>query len=501
MTETRWTLDAIAPPATPIAAPKSPQTASLTSKRKAGRHARVWWLAGAALLAISAAVAWRFTGTGEAAAFSMVSAAPMDIRRTITATGTLQAVNTVELGTQVSGTIAALYADYNSPVKQGQVVAQIDPSQVQAQLDQANASYNSSLAQLQSAQNGVLASESNVLSSEANLKRITISMEQARQSLELTKSMIAQGVTAKNDLIAVQSAYDQAVAQVEQAKAQLNQTKAQAASSRAQLEQAKAQLQQAKAQVDNATVNLARTTITSPIDGVVVARNVNVGQTVAASLQAPTLFALAQDLTKMQVLANIDEADVGQLRNGAKVNFTVDAYPDLRFNGEISQIRLAPTVTQNVVTYIAVVDVANPDLKLYPGMTANIEVVTAERTNVLAVPNGTLRFKPADSGASSATVKAAAPAAGTNPARNGGGRPALKEGESVGTVHKVTDQGLVPVRVVLGLSDGVHTEIVRGDVQAGDQLAAAGASAAGQRQQAATASPFAPQPARGTLRR
>jgi HlyD family secretion protein len=372
---------------------------------------------------------------------------------------------------------------------------------VQAQLDQARASYQGALASVQSAENGVTAADANVLSSQANVNRLTIALNQAKQDLDLTQSMIAQGVSAKNDLIAVQSTYDQAVVQVEQAKAQLDQVKAQSQSSRAQVAQAKAQLQQSQAQVETATVNLSRTTISAPIDGVVVARNVNVGQTVAASLQAPTLFLLAQDLTKMQVLANIDEADVGQLRTGGKVSFTVDAYPDSKFNGKISQIRLAPLVTQNVVTYTAVVDVANPDLKLYPGMTANITATTAERNDVLAVPNAALRFQPANAAAlgaagNSATGTKRVAAAGANPnagaAGRRAGRAALTEGQSMGTVYKAVGEELVPVRLVLGLTDGVNTEVVKGTLAEGDQFVVAAASAA-KATSAASTSPFAPQ--------
>lgn len=473
---------------------------AVTGKRRLLKPAI--WIAGLALVVAASTVAWNTVSAKEAVAYSPVRVTRTDLQHSITATGTLQAVNTVDVGTQVSGTISALFADYNSPVKKGQVIAQIDPSQLQTQLDQARASYQSALATIQSAENAVTAADANVLSSQANVNRLTIALNQAKQNLDLTLSMIAQGVSAKNDLIAVQSTYDQAVVQVEQAKAQLDQVKAQAQSARSQVALAKAQLQQAQAQVENASVNFSRTTITAPIDGVVVARNVNVGQTVAASLQAPTLFLLAQDLTKMQVLANIDEADVGQLRTGGKVSFTVDAYPDSKFDGKISQIRLEPQVTQNVVTYTAVVDVANPDLKLYPGMTANITVTTAERNGVLAVPNAALRFQPTN-----ATVQGGTPtggaagkraaAAGTVPNAGGTGdranRPALEEGQSIGTVYKTVGEELIPVRLVLGLTDGVNTEVVKGTLAEGDQVVVTAASAA-KATSAVNASPFAPQP-------
>lgn len=507
MTETRWTLDAIAAPETmgrPEGQVKPQEVQSrggqdAKARGEAGRRRtwkRVLWIAGLALVVVASTAAWKSVSAKETQAYAPVRVARADLQHSITATGTLQAVNTVDVGTQVSGTISALFADYNSPVKKGQVIAQIDPSQVQAQLDQARASYQSALASVQSAQNGVTAAQANVLSSQANLNRITIALNQAKQMLDLTQSMIAQGVSAKNDLIAVQSTYDQALAQVEQAKAQLAQVKAQEQASQAQLLQSKAQLQQSQAQVENATVNLSRTTISAPIDGVVVARNVNVGQTVAASLQAPTLFLLAQDLTKMQVLANIDEADVGQLRTGEKVSFTVDAYPNSKFNGKISQIRLAPLVTQNVVTYTAVVEVANPDLKLYPGMTANITATTAERNGVIAVPNAALRFQPAEASAQGERpnrVAAANASPNAGSAGNRTGRPALAEGESIGRVYKVAGENLVPVRLVLGLTDGVNTEVVKGDLAEGDQIAVAAVAGSATTVSNRSASPFTPQ--------
>jgi HlyD family secretion protein len=225
--------------------------------------------------------------------------------------------------------------------------------------------------------------------------------------------------------------------------------------------QAQAQAAQAKAQVDLAQVNMKHTVIEAPIDGVVVARNVDVGQTVAASLQAPVLFLIANDLTRMQVLANIDEADVGQLAPGSDVSFTVDAYPSDVFKGKVAQVRLAPTTVQNVVTYTAVIDVGNEELKLKPGMTANVTVVSERRENVVAVPNSALRFRP----------------------QAGGPR----------IVWKVEGEELVPARVRLGLTDGVNTEVVSGEVREVDRVATPALPAGENRKAApATKSPFQP---------
>jgi HlyD family secretion protein len=270
------------------------------------------------------------------------------------------------------------------------------------------------------------------------------------------------------DLPTSQSALAESAAQKQQAIAQLNQAKAQAQATRSQVSQAQAQAAQAKAAVDLAQVNLAHTVIQAPIDGVVVARNVDVGQTVAASLQAPTVFLIANDLTRMQVLANIDEADVGQLKPGSKVSFTVDAYPTDTFRGAVSQVRLAPTTVQNVVTYTAVVDVANPDLKLKPGMTANVTVAVAESDNVLAVPNTAPRFRPDTA-------------------------PAPRRTNSGPVLWKVENGVPTPVNVQTGLTDGLRTEIVSGDLKEGDVIAVASTSAAATKSAAAPAarSPFA----------
>jgi HlyD family secretion protein len=305
-----------------------------------------------------------------------------------------------------------------------------------------------------------------------------------------TQSLVEAGVTPARQLQIDESAQAQSAAQKAQAEAQYRQTVAQQQASKSQLDQAIAQATQSKAAVDVALVNLDRTIIKSPIDGVVVARNVDVGQTVAASLQAPTLFLIAQDLTKMQVLADIDEADVGQLSPESKVSFTVDAFPTETFNGKISQIRLAPTVLQNVVTYTAVLDVPNPDLKLKPGMTATVTATVAEKQNVLLVPNSALRYRP--------ETAQAAPAQ-SNPNRTGQPKSGTKTGTrgagGAGTVlWKVEGTALKPVRVRLGMSDGISTEVMGEGIAEGDRIAAAasGTAAANTKKQGTTASPFAP---------
>jgi HlyD family secretion protein len=428
------------------------------------------WLYGAVAVVLlgAAGAAWRLAARAKPAPFTTTTVRRQTIVKTISATGVLQAVTTVQVGTQVSGTISELYADFNSQVHKGQVIARLDPSQFQAQLAQANATLQSAQASQQAAQNGVLAADAGVTAAQANVDHAEAARNDAATSADRTQKLVAAGAAPAMNLPTAEAALSEADAQKQQAIAQLNQAKAQAQVSRAQVSQAQAQSAQAKAAVDLAQVNLNHTVIEAPIDGVVVARNVDVGQTVAASLQAPTVFLIANDLTRMQVLANIDEADVGQLQPGSAVAFTVDAYPSDNFHGAVSQIRLAPNTVQNVVTYTAVIDVANPDLKLKPGMTANVTVTVAQRAGVLAVPNAALRFRPDG---------AAAP-----------------RGNASGPVLWKDDNGaLQPVRVQTGLTDGLHTELAAGDVKEGDVIALASTTAAGGKPAAAPAarSPFA----------
>ena len=275
----------------------------------------------------------------------------------VTASGTLSALVTVQVGTQVSGRVAKLYADFNSNVKQGQLVAKIDPQLFEASVQQNQAAYQQALA-------GVATADANALVADKILAR--------------TKALKDQNLAAQSDL-------DTAEANV--------------ATTHAAIDAAKANLAQADAQLHQAQVNLSYTSIVSPIDGVVISRSVDVGQTVAASLSAPVLFTIAQDLTKMQVDTSVSEGDVGRLAVGMRTYFTVDSFPGQRFVGKIRQIRNAATTVQNVVTYDAVIDVDNPDLRLRPGMTANVTVVYAERKDVLAVANAALRFRGPSAGA------------------------------------------------------------------------------------------------------
>jgi HlyD family secretion protein len=277
-----------------------------------------------------------------------------DVVDVVAATGTLQAVETVDVGTQVSGTVQELFADFNKIVRKGQIIAKLDPSLIQTQIEQ---------------------QEANVTRSEADLERLRVNLADANQKLARAKAMWDRNLIPKTDL--------------ETADVNVR-------SAEAQIKSSEAALVQAKASLNNQKVNLDHTIITAPIDGIVISRNVDVGQTVAASMSAPTLYILAADLTKMQVLANIDEADVGRMRPGQNVTFRVDAFPTETFIGLVEQVRLQPTVVQNVVTYSTVIAVPNDQLKLKPGMTANVNIEVARRSNVLRMPAAALRFRPTE---------------------------------------------------------------------------------------------------------
>jgi HlyD family secretion protein len=394
-----------------------------------------------------------------------------EIKQVVEATGTINAVITVQVGSQVSGTISKLYVDFNSHVKKGQLIAQIDPPLFEGALSQARADLENAKA--------------NLAVAIANTAKARASEVQTKQSLDVAKANA-----------------DSAAAQVTAALAQES--------------QARAQVQQKQAAVQVAQTNLDYTIIHAPIDGTVVARNVDVGQTVAASLQAPTLFTIAQDLTKMQVYAKTDESDVGQIRSGQKVTFKVDAYPRETFSGTVSQVRMNSTVVQNVVTYDTIIDFDNPELKLFPGMTAYVSIPVATAANVLKVPNGALRYKPdlppeeiralyqksgipenagsrkngpsaqGESVPPNSTGSAtAAPRPQTAVARKGGAgnaggdvTPRSTESQTPRYDSQVVwklapDKSLQPVRIKTGITDHTYTEVVQdlnGEIKAGDEL-------------------------------
>jgi HlyD family secretion protein len=399
---------------------------------------RIVWIVLLLALVAGGVAAWRYQ-VSHRPPDVQYKTAPVDRRSVVgkvTASGTLSAIVTVQVGTQVSGRVAKLYADFNSHVKKGELVAKIDPQLFEASVQQAQAGYFQAQASVETAQ----ANASN-----------------ADKQLARTKALKEQNLAAQADL-------DTAEANV--------------ATTHAAIDGAKASLAQSAAQLHQAQVNLSYTSIISPIDGVVISRSVDLGQTVAASLSAPTLFTIAQDLTKMQVDTSVSEGDVGRLQVGMRTYFTVDSYPGQRFNGEIRQIRNAATTVQNVVTYDAVIDVPNDDLRLRPGMTANVTVVYDERRDVLAVPNAALRFRPPPSIAGSSSPgrphrrargegSAASRDKDDPPPDKPEGKPDPKtEAKNVWVLRGGTPQS---VSVHTGLSDGTVTEILDG-LEEGDQV-------------------------------
>ena len=449
-----------------------------------------------------------------------------NLRNTVTATGALQAVTTVQVGSQASGTISALYADFNSVVKKGQVVAQLDPSTAKAQVDQARANLEQARASLANARAAVVNSragvsdaqarglaarstvqnnQAGVSGAQANVAVLKAQQDDALSLLKQQESLLKAGVIAQRDYDVAMTAYktaearsDQAVAQLNQAKlaeqsassagiaqsqAAVEQSQAQVQQSQAQVQQAAAQVQQAQAALSVAEVNLSHTTIASPIDGVVVSRDVNVGQTVAASLSAPTLFTIANDLTQMQVIANIDQADIGLVEQAKSVKFSVDAFPGKDFDGKIAEMRLNPVNVQNVVTYNVVINVDNPEQKLKPGMTANLMITIDERNDVLKVPNSALRFTPQD-----VTRQRGNNNSSGGQGQNGQGqgqRRQRQQGDNSNFAPSSAPvlQGQTRIvwilgqdnkperrRITVGLSDGAATEVVDGDLKEGDMV-------------------------------
>jgi HlyD family secretion protein len=379
--------------------------------------------------------------------FRLVKVERGEVDLVVTATGTINPVINVLVGSQVSGTIKALYADYNSQVKEGQVIAQIDPAIFQAQVDQAKAN-------VLNAQANLLSAQSNLENAKANLVKAEVAVLDTKRTLDRNQPLAEKKVIAQATMDTAQTNYDTAVAQQESAKAQIESAKSQVESSKAQVEQAKAALKLAE-------TNLRYTTIQSPVNGTVISRNVDVGQTVAASLQAPTLFSIAKDLTKMQVDTNVSEADVGRITVGQDSTFTVDAYPERTFHGKVSEIRNAPTTIQNVVTYDVVILVENKDLKLKPGMTANVSVMIAHREGVLKIPNAALRFRPVS--AKSESGKGGSP-------QKVGGQAKSSEGDQgkPGKVWVLSPAGEpTPLSIVLGITDGTFSEVISGDLREG----------------------------------
>ena len=399
---------------------------------------RSQWMSGVVVLAVVAGGAWWWSQRSAQSAVQYRTA-PIErggLQVNVSASGTVNPVTQVSVGTQVSGQVRAVYVDFNTEVKAGQLIAEIDPQTFEYRVSSPQADVNAARA-------AVAIAVANAASSRANVSRVQSDLAEAQRTHERNVSLVAQGFIA-------QSEADRTRAVLTSAQESLRAVQALVGVSEAQIQSAQANVAQREAALAQARIDLSRTRITSPVNGIVIKRTVEKGQTVAASLQAPELFVIAQNLSDMQVDASIDEADVGRIRPGLKARFTVDAFAGQTFEGEVRQVRKAATNVSNVVTYVAVVRFANESGRLLPGMTANVRVVTESRESVLKVPNAALRVRvpglePVTASAGPADAPAVAPAA---PGR-------------AGRIHLLDEQGqpvAYPVR--LGVSDGTATELL-----------------------------------------
>ncbi len=400
-----------------------------------------------AILAVAgAAVGYALSrDTEESASYRFAQVERGDIVSAISTSGTVSAVVTVDVGTQISGQISELRADFNTAVKRGQLIGRIDPQTFEARVRQAEAELAVAHAGV-TMQRAVLArTQADLASARANLLSARSRDGDAQRELKRKEELLARGVASARDVDRARTEAEAAEAQAASVEAAVTGAQAQLAVSRAQIQNAEAQVQQREASVEQALIDLERTFIRSPIDGVVIDRAVNVGQTVAASLNAPVLFTIAQDLREMQVETAVDEADIGRIREGLPVIFTVDAYPGRSFEGNVVQVRRKPEEVQNVVTYTVIVSAANPRADLLPGMTANVQVVLNRREAVLRVPNAALRFQPAESAPSNgpAAAQAAAPGGGGGPGGGGprpGGGGGGRGGGGPGAIQQIVTQ-------------------------------------------------------------
>jgi HlyD family secretion protein len=445
-------------------------------KTDLGLVRRNWILIVVILGAVALVVAFRLNQKPEAEYFT-AKVEQGDIRQVIEATGTINPVTLVQVGSQVSGMISKLYVDFNSKVTQGQVIAEIDPKLFQGAVLQAQAD-------LQNAQASLTAATANLAKDGATLKQNKLDYERA-------KSLVPPGVMSQQ--------------QLDQAKATYDAISAQVGSDRAAIQQAEAQVAQKTASLKVAQTNLDYTIIRAPTNGTVVNRNIDIGQTVAASLQAPTLFTIAQDLTKMYVYAKTDEGDVGQIRPGHAADFQVDAFPKEVFRGVVSQVRMNATTVQNVVTYDTIVEFVNPDMKLFPGMTAYVSIPVASVSNVVKIPNAALRYKPdlpaervreLYSKYGITAPQTQQPSRAETPGQQPGGgtreraAPGGNNTSDTAVVWKLLpDKSLQPIQVHIALTDHTFTALTSGELKPGDELvtgattakAAAAPSMGGQR--------------------
>jgi HlyD family secretion protein len=420
------------------------------------------WLPLAVSVGFAGAIfSWSYLRNAKPSEYQTMPVAVGDISATVAATGNLNAVVTVQVGSQVSGNIKALYADFNTKVTKGQLVALIDPEIFQAKVNQAQANVDNARESVINARAAAAKAEADVAgavaareNAKAQFAKTQADLRNADLQLERRLALFKKGLTTREDADNAQAAYDGGLASVQAAQAQINAAESNVKAAEAQHEVALAQVESTEAQVRQFQAALAQTAldlkhtqIRAPVDGTVIARYMDVGQTVAASFQAPTIFQIAQDLTQMQVDTNVDESDIGQVRLGQHATFTVDAYPSTAFPAAVTQIRKAAINMQNVVTYDVVLSVDNSRLQLLPGMTANVRIFTDTIKGTLKVPNAALRFKVP------------------------GTPQAARKERGVQTIYLLGSDGKpLPVQVTTGLSDGTFTAVSSSNIHAGDMV-------------------------------
>jgi HlyD family secretion protein len=411
---------------------------------------------------------WALLRNNSGADYRTATVGRGDINVTISATGNPNAVVTVQVGSQVSGIVMALYADFNTKVTKGELIARLDPASLQSKVDEAQGNLDTARANtanaqagIQKAQAAIQAANASVAAAVANVVKAGVATQDAKIKGDRRVELAKEGVLSQEDVDTAEATFHTAAADQDAFTAEQRATESNGKVAQADLKVADTQLTANQAQVKQfeaalrfAQIDLAFTYIKAPVDGVVVSRNVDVGQTVAASLAAPTLFQIAQDLTKMQVDTNVSEADVSRVRVGQPATFTVDAYPGRIFTGAVTSIREAPINVQNVITYDAVVGVSNADLNLFPGMTANVKILVDQRPNVLKVLNAALRYHPASE----------TPAAAGGP---GAGKAAAPQ-QAVSVMDPNNKQRRV--NVTTGPSDGTYTEVTGGGLKDGDRV-------------------------------
>ena len=440
------------------------------------------------LIALSALGGWAYFSKQNRLEYRTERVERGEIEVTVSATGNPNAVVTVQVGSQVSGNIKELHADFNTRVKKGQLVARIDPeifeaklSQARANLDNARAAVLNARAMLQKTEADIANARASLEGAKANMAKAKVSVLDAQIKLKSRIGLFKEGGISAEERDSAQANYDSNVAALEAAQAQeqaaqfgIRAAQAQHEVTKAQLAAGEAQVKQQEAALRQAQIDLDHTNIRAPVNGTVVSRNVDVGQTVAASLSAPTLFLIAQDLTKMQVDTNVDESDVGRVRVGQDATFTVDAFPGETFKGKVVQIRQAPINVQNVITYDVVVAVPNPDLKLFPGMTANVKILVDRREHVLRIPSAALRFRPPDLKEQRGLGGEGAVRAAAQSTPAVGGTPGVRKGAASADSQTIwvlgDDKKPRPVAVKLGVTDGSFSELTEGDLKEGQEV-------------------------------